>query len=105
MLEVRDVGDDLADTGQGLMDEVEIVAFVGQTVDFTIKVVPHAGSGQPTGTVQLREGGSPLGAAKALSSGLAVIHVSDLGPGTLSPTGRSRLIGCRLIFSTRLVSS
>jgi hypothetical protein len=57
-------------------------ALAGDTIDFTVKVVPESGSGTPHGTVQLREGGAPFGAAKSLNDGKAVFHVAGLSVGT-----------------------
>jgi hypothetical protein len=53
----------------------------GQTLLFVVSIVPDAGTGVPTGTVTLMNGGSAVGTA-TLSGGTAAVVVSSLGVGS-----------------------
>ncbi len=71
----------LVGTGTAVTSTVNPSVF-GQSVTFTATVTAiPPGSGTPTGTVQFKDGSSPLGAPIALNgSGIAQVSTSTLGP-------------------------
>jgi RHS repeat-associated protein len=58
----------------------------GQPVTFTVTVLPAAGSGPATGSVNLVDGGTPLATGLPLSNGQSVYTTALLGRGTHSIT-------------------
>jgi hypothetical protein len=56
-------------------------ATYGETLLFVVLVVPDAGTGVPTGTVTLVDGGTPVGSA-TLAGGTAAVAVTSLNTGT-----------------------
>jgi hypothetical protein len=59
---------------------------LGEAVTFTVTVSPVAGSGTPTGSVQLRAAGISIGSATSLVAGVASVTTSTLSLGSYAIT-------------------